>query len=268
MSYHALQRTLVRLLHDPTLVERFKRSGPTVLEEPELTPDELSWLEAADPRAFTTDPYRQGRVLTSLVEELPTASLLASSRLAGGLSDFFASVDFHQTVREDRPLRLGLGRHLAQTGEDARALVALETKLMEARREQARPTGELCVAQGVSWLRSPSGTLELYEALWIALTRTARPLVEAVLTVSRAQRPVTSLGLDTEEILLIEPDGTGGFHVGQIPSGLEAILKAAQDHGTRRACHEAAIVSGADADETPEIIDEMISEGLLAAHTP
>ena len=36
MSHRALQRTVVRLLHDPTLVERLQRSGPAALEEPEL----------------------------------------------------------------------------------------------------------------------------------------------------------------------------------------------------------------------------------------
>ena len=125
MSHRVLQRTLVRLLHDPTLVERMKVSGVTALEEPNLTDDELSWLEAADPRAFQTDPYRQARVLTSLVEELTTASALAASRLAGGLNGYFASRLFHQTIRDDGALRLTFAEYLVKTGPDVNALVQL-----------------------------------------------------------------------------------------------------------------------------------------------
>ena len=263
MSHQALQRTLVRLLHDPTLVERLRESGPTALDEPELTENERGWLAATDPRAFQTDPYRQGRILTSLVEELPTAAALAARRLEGGLTSFFSSEHFHQAVRQDRALRLAFAELLEQTGSDTRALVAIERGLMQARRAESPLEGEIYPAHGVLWISTPAGALELYEALWAGLSRTGMPVVESVLRVAQAPLPVTTLDNDDRRTLLIEPDETGGFRVGEIPSGLEAILRAARDHRSLRACEEAAVRSGADATEAQEIIADLTSEGLL-----
>lgn len=263
MSHRALQRTLVRLLHDPSLVERFQSMGGEALEEPDLSEEELGWLVEADPRAFRTDPYRQGRVMTSLVEELPTSSALASGRLDGGLLSFFSSPLFHEHVGRDRPLRLGFADHLSQTGEDVETLVAIERSLMEARRARPRLNREIGIPGGVTWIPVPKGGLEFYEAIWSALATTGKPVVEAVLTLERAALPGARLDLDDERVLLIEPDDSGGFHVGEVPSGLAAVLEAARTHGTRRLCHQAALDSGAETSEASEIIDEMISEGLL-----
>lgn len=264
MSHRALQRTLVRLLHDPTLVERFAETGRHALEEPELSAQELDWLSAANPAAFLTDPYRQGRVLTSLVEELPTSSLLAAARVPGGLVSFFTTPWFHESIRRDRALRLGFADFLTAAGDDVAALVSVERLLMEMRRSsEATSTAELAVAPRVTWAPCPGGTLDLYQSLWAELSRTGKPLVEAVLSLAGSQRQAQGLGVAEAEILLVEPDGRGGFHIGEIPPGLEAILNASKAHGTLRACQAAALNAGASESEALEIIQELIGDGLL-----
>jgi hypothetical protein len=267
VSHRGLQRAIVRLLHDPALVERLAQTGADALGPSDLDEDERSWLESADPRAFTTDPYRQGRVLTALVDELPTATALAYGRLSRDLTTFFDSRLFHQAIDTDGRLGDAFGAYLASVGPDIAPLAELELALMEARRaaSEPRPTGELTVAPGVRWLTLAAGTLEAYDQLLGTIRATRRAGADAVLHAGASLGPRPSPPPGATETLLLEPDGQGGQRVGELPDGLRSILVAVGDEPTKAAARRAALGAGADLDEVQSIIASMVEDGLLVA---
>ncbi len=56
MSHAQLQRVVVRMLHDPELVDRVYADPDAALADVDLTADERSWLVAPDRRSWATDP--------------------------------------------------------------------------------------------------------------------------------------------------------------------------------------------------------------------
>jgi len=257
---------VVRLLHDPALVSRLAREGVGVLDDPEISDDEGRWIESADSRAFSADPYRQGRVLTALVDELPVSVCLATARLPAGLVGFFETAHFHDTIRSGGAVRLGLAAYLAKAGPDVAAVVSIETALMEARRDVTLPVGGLCVAPGIRWRSVPRGTLEAYETLWAGLAAQGLPLVESAFHLSSCLPKIPPLSPEALESVLIEPNGAGSFAVGELPEGLLAILKVVQATRSREAALCAAQEQGAEQAEAHEILEGLLSEGLLRDH--
>ena len=65
MSYHQLQRVVVRMLYDPALVAQIFADAATALRDEDLTDQERRWLVEADRRAYAVDPLRRTRTLAS-----------------------------------------------------------------------------------------------------------------------------------------------------------------------------------------------------------
>ncbi|MFN7147137.1 MAG: hypothetical protein ACK4YP_25435, partial [Myxococcota bacterium] len=162
MTPQAIQRFVVRMLWDPTLVERVYGGGAV----DGLDAAGRSLLTAVDRRAWDTDPYRRARTLQALIEEYPCS--VAEIGVAG-LESFFASPAFHAVIADRGSLAGAFGDWLApKTGP----VVRIERAFVELRRggPGASPrAGELARAPGVRPIEAPEGTLARWEATSAAL---------------------------------------------------------------------------------------------------
>ena len=62
MSYHQLQRVVVRMLYDPAFVAQIFADATTALRDEDLTDQERRWLVEVDRRAYAVDPLRRTRI--------------------------------------------------------------------------------------------------------------------------------------------------------------------------------------------------------------
>ncbi len=134
----AVQRAVVRMLHDPGALGRIAAEGA-------LAPEELAWLRAVDPRAWRTDPYRAARVMTGLVEEYPAGA----NAVGADLRAFFGGARYHAAVREGTSLADALGAWLADLAPAAvRPVVEVERAIAAGRRAdttEGEPPGDMLV---------------------------------------------------------------------------------------------------------------------------
>ncbi|GMV41376.1 MAG: hypothetical protein AMXMBFR64_30920 [Myxococcales bacterium] len=269
MSHTALQRALVRMLYDPALVAAVY-ADPSCLG---LGPEEQRWLTAQDPRAYATDPHRRGRTLAALIEELPAASALAAR--AGGasaLDAFFSSARFHGCIETRGSLAEAYAEHLAGlTGRERRLapVASLEGAIARARRARpsARGAGLLVTAPGVVALRLCGGTLALRQAVIAALSAHEDGLVAAV--VDRSLRlPARRLDPATPEELLVERAADGGIGVSEGSAALGELLRACASPVPRDVALAEARRHGLEPGEDAEVVDGLITDGLLLEVSP
>jgi hypothetical protein len=112
MPHRETQKFLVRLLYDPTLLERLK-ANPGLLQG--LSSEERASLLAIDPRALRAEPLRRRRTLRGLIDELKISMTMALSewRLIVRLEEgFFSSERFHKAITKDTLLVLALANFL------------------------------------------------------------------------------------------------------------------------------------------------------------
>ncbi len=245
MSHLALRRVMVRLLHDPTLVEAVYADAGRALAGVPLDAAERRWLAAVPHAAWGTDPQRPARVLAALADEFPATTGIASGRA----SSFFASPAFHRAVQDRGSLALAFGEHLG-AAHDARvaSLARLETAIAYVRRAARVPRpshdGYLRRTPAAAVARVGPGTLACYQAI-------------------RAGRPPEAITAG-DECLLVLRRGTGSeATVEEIPAALAGLLDAASVPQPRAALEKQARRLGADADEDAEIVDELVRDRLL-----
>src|SRR5262245_53900644 len=101
MSYHTLQKLLVRMLFDEEFVEEVYVAPELALAGLDLTEAERSQLLGVDRRAWRHDTLRRRRTLRTLVEEfkISTTIILAETRSLASLEQFFLSSFFHQLIQ-------------------------------------------------------------------------------------------------------------------------------------------------------------------------
>jgi hypothetical protein len=169
MTARMLQRTAVRMHHDPVFVAAVYDDPAAALAVEELTADERAMLVVPDRRAWGADPDRTDRLLEALRLELSASCAIAE--LAAGsrrpLLRFFSSDAFHASVRERGVLVFAFAGWLQEQGEAGRwgriRLTAIAELEGTAARVRRAPAG-----QGET--RSlPDGTIELFAALSAAL---------------------------------------------------------------------------------------------------
>jgi hypothetical protein len=249
----ALQRVVVRLMIDPAWCRQVFDGAPT----PELSAAERALLLAADPRAFGVDTLRRGRLLTALVEEFPASvALLADGgRIMGRADAFLSSPDFHHAVQERLALAPVFGAWLvARVGGVAR----IELAAAQGRRDPPPVGPGLHRGPGVRVLHAPAGSLDRFAALRQRLGEA--PLDALASGVSILGLPAPGRG---QEALLVEPDRAGGGGVGLASEGLVALLQAASPAQPRSALRALALRHGALEEEVDEVLDDLLSDGLL-----
>lgn len=232
----ALQRVMVRMLHDPALVDRVYGGGRV----PELDPAELGMLRAVDRRAWSTDPWRRARLVTALAEEFVVSAAVLG---APGLDAFCSSSEFHAGIQKRESMASAFGRWLLpKVGEVA----TLEATMARARRSPAH-TAEVSLNVGVAACSVPGGML----AAWQAAKGQLGPApLDAVVAGARVSRPA---GKGREGVLIA---GDGASLVGD---DLVRLLVRIEPGLTRAGADAVVRKLGGG----PELLDELAAEGLL-----
>ncbi len=251
----ALQRVVVRLLHDPAFAHAVF-SGANV---PELTEHERALLLDTDPRAFRTDPYRRSRVLQSLIEEHPCAVALASDggRDLSRIDAFLSSPSFHTTIQSRQSLALAFGTWLTP---QAPGVADLETAIARARRWR-RPRGPgLALATGAQPVALPAGALARWQALTVRLgPAPLHRLVEEHLDCE----DLPPLGDTTEHWVVVrQSDGSTGLVGGS--EGTHVLLEDARSPQPARAFLTHLADLGAAPSTAESVLADLVTEGLLA----
>lgn len=245
MSHLALRRVMIRMLHDPELVAAAYADPARTFAGEEISGAEQGWLLATPRAAWGTDPDRPGRVLAALLAEYPATARVARERVG----TFFASGQFHRAVNERGSLAQALGEHLAESVDPrVRALARLEAAIAQARRAPraapASPPGELRLAPHTAMLTLPRGAL----AAFAALRQGAEP---------------PALAQEVEEVLVMRRAPAGEVTAEEIPEGLAAVLRAAEQSTSRERLAAIASEQGASPAEAASILDELVGDGLL-----
>lgn len=144
MSYHTLQRLVVRMLFDDQFVSQVYANPDQALANLELTPTEQQQLIQVDQRAWGYDPLRRKRTLRTLVEEFKasTTLALAETRSLASLDQFFSSSFFHTSVQNRGSMGLAFSQFLGNlikqgilTAPQLPDVLRLETVMAGCRRE-------------------------------------------------------------------------------------------------------------------------------------
>jgi hypothetical protein len=222
----AVQRMIVRLLHDPSLLQAdWSAEG--------LDAEEERWLRGQDPRAWRTDPYRVGRLLAGLVEEYPAAT----GAFSGDLRAFVRSAAFHGCVRDGGSLASSFGAWLSEHGSDeVRAMARVEAAVAACRRSSPTLPAPYDASTGPRLVRSPRCAV-----------------------VRGSVGPPYGIG----EVALVELDAAGGASVAEIPEALAALLEAADRPTPRAALLDRARALGAEGEEAAEVVEGLRADGLL-----
>lgn len=244
MSHVALRRVMVRLLHDPSFVERLHADPADALAGADVTAEEQAWLLATPVPAWGTDADRGYRLVAGLLDEYPGAAALAPERIC----TFLASDAFHRAVQGRGSLAAALGEHFAgdaRAADVARLEAAIARVRRAPRRTAASGAGGLRLAERAAVLVVPWGTLERRESL------------RAGSDACRAPGPPVHL-----LIARVPEDGT--VAVEELPAGLGAILDAAAQGPVAVAVLTAvARQHGAEPGEDAAIVGQLCDEGLL-----
>jgi hypothetical protein len=168
---------------DPGFAARLRAREPDAEHSTGLGEGELACLRAADPVALSADRAgrRRSQLLRNISGELELS--LSAAREPEWLDEFPASVWFHRAIARDQSLPLALAAHLTERAAPGPAslgaLVALETALARARREQRAlpecPTAALVLGPRAWLVELADGTLAWASALREALDRGSAP---------------------------------------------------------------------------------------------
>jgi hypothetical protein len=164
MPHTALNRVIVRMLFDPTLVEQIYAAPKSVLDPLGIPQDLQQNLLETDKRAWGVDHERRKRSLHSLMGEFPcsTTIALAHTRKYARLEAFFSSDEFHQCVQRRESMTSAFVAYLR--GLDAAGeipepqfsdILTIETQMAACRRDLSAPPQrllphQLCRAPGVA----------------------------------------------------------------------------------------------------------------------
>ncbi|MES2641826.1 MAG: hypothetical protein V4850_20205 [Myxococcota bacterium] len=249
-----LQRVVVRMLYDPALVERIYGGAPVE----GLDPAARAHLTRVDRRAWATDPYRRARTLQALLEEFPAS---AAEVGVSGLDRFFGERAFHAAIQARGSLAEAFGAWIAPM---AGPVAEIERAVVAVRRAAEKPlpvleAGTLLCAGTVVPLALPTGTCARWEGLRAAL---APEPVPRLLAGFRAPARAPAAKRAPVEHLLVER-GADGEGVGHGSLGLHELLVRARRPVLRRVLHREALRHGAKPAEADEILDGLVSDGLL-----
>ena len=265
----ALQRVVVRMLYDPAFVDSVYADAESALVGVSLTGEERTWLVAPDRRRWRADPLRRTRGLGALLEEYPVAgALLARRDGVAALDAFFSTPSFHRCIQERGSLGLTFGRWLGGHPDPLLAGIAeMESAVAAVRRAGSRQirwtVGQDYVMSPLVAVRLlPGGTMAAFAAIRGILTRGRDDLIAAVVDCA------LELGLHP-----IDPDDLEGLIVeagsevtmGDGPLGLIRVLMAAETPIDARALGRAFIGEGATLGEVPDLIADLLQDGLLVA---
>jgi hypothetical protein len=277
MSYHQLQRVVVRMLYDPAFVAQIFDDPATALRDEDLTDQEQHWLVESDRRAYAVDPLRRARTLTALIEEFPVSAqhLVQQTGQSVLLDTFFSSPHFHTCIQQRGSLAAAFSEYVLATalqhpppGLALSPLVQIETTMARLRRQQANPEAastaaqhSLTLAPPVALLHVPGGTLAHYQAALDSLRSDANGLIAAAC--KSCTLPLPQQMQEDEWLLIVWHQNSAAIEI--LPEALGHLLAATP--APRSTLLATACTLGAEADEANEIIDDLIADGVLCEKT-
>lgn len=276
MSAAALQRVVVRLLHDPSFVARVYAEPERALADLELTADERRWLVTTDRRRFEADPLRPRRVLKALLDEfrVSTALVVHATRRLASLERFFQSPEFHGLVEHRGSLARAFPAYLRSLAPEPRvgAVLAVEEGLAAARRGRLPAAAErrfddesgYLLSSHVEPLLVPAGTVAVMQAVEQVLFELSLVPVAALAEDGPDLRAVPGLGSD-HEAFVAELGADGQARLGGATPALVSLLEAARRPIRGEALRARARELGADPGEDEEIVSGLVADGLLVA---
>jgi len=274
-----LQRVVVRMLFDAGFRDRVYANPEAALHDVPLTAAERQWVVTPPPQAYGTDPYRQSRALSGLLEEYPVAGALAVRCPQGvaRLQRFFASAAFHDCVQQRGSMAAAFGNYL-QSAAFAEAPTVARMALVEVggvrvRRAPHRPPvpaspcaqdTRLCVAPWIALLAVPPTTLSRYSQVLQRLRQHGPVLLDAILdTAYRLPARPRVQGAACAWLLVVRDAAGDGFALEEASPELGALLAAAQPAITCGALCALAVRLGADVQEAVDIIEGLVADQLL-----
>ncbi|MEZ4266716.1 MAG: hypothetical protein R3F39_10085 [Myxococcota bacterium] len=272
MSHQALQRVLVRLLYDPAFAAAAFADPDAALAEVALTPAERGWLRDADPRPFRLDPMRRTRTLKALLDEYPASLALVLHAGSQDLDAFFSSPAFHDAIQTRQALAPIFGRWLAALSAPHRrtaAVARLEAALSALRRPKTPGAtsvpDHLALPERFALARLPEGTSALYAHVRAHLVALGPNPIEALYQTPPDLGRLPLPSPSATESLLLERLADGSFDISELPDALADLLAAAP--ASREALQAIARAHGAEPPEDAEVLDDLLSDGLLEPAT-
>ena len=248
MHASTLQRFVVRMFYDPTLVDAVYDGDPVT----GLDPGSRALLTATDRRAWTADPYRQVRSLHALIEEFPVSAAAAGLEPLRG---FFSSDAFHQMIMTRGSMALAFGawvEHLAGP------LARIEHAMARVRRADTPEGAGIICAPTVRIVNVADNTISQFNAL------RARLGPDPVTAISSgAVSPLVPTPFTETMALLIEADAQGQVSVSGASPALAALLLFAERPRAFVEMVAEAGRLGAGPDEDTALVDSLVADGLL-----
>ncbi len=253
MNPRQLQRMVVRMLFDPTLVDRIY-AGKAI---DGLDDEARAQLTHADRRAWGTDQYRRSRALTGLIEEFPASSAQAG---VGTLETFFSSSVFHRCIEDGGSMTEAFARWIAQR---AGPVARIEQAMAQVRRPEPQYGKGLVLSPRVAMITVSSGTLNQFQAIRAQLGD--HPLDRLV---KREVQPVERPPLRGKEHLLVEANEAGEVKVNSANAGLAKLLDAASAPSPRERLIAVARDLGVSQAQAQQVVRELVNDGLLVNAEP
>lgn len=283
MSYHALQRVVVRMLFDPAFVDQCYNDPANALIDLDLTEMERVQLLATDRRAWGYDPLRRQRTLRTLVEEfkVSTTLALAETRKLAFLDSFFSSKHFHNAVQTRASMGLAFAKFLSeacQSGQLKTAqlpdIVRVESALARCRRELTQVRANTALPQSINEnvrvKLAAAHDVSAYQANTITTIQRVEQylfevnLMPAMVLCDDAPRLNNLPAVDTKKrlFLLVAPSANGVslIHLERVDY---LVLLEARIASTIKQLAERVAVVGVTRNKAHEVISEALELGYL-----
>jgi len=266
------------MVYDPVFAATVKSNPATALKGLKFSANELGWLRATDTRAFGVDVHRRDRTLKALIDEYPRCTAIIFKRDGNleGLAAFFEENEFHKAIQQRQHLAMAFGsyleRYAGKEEPDLVSLVVMESAIARLRRQSASEMAEdtgFILAPGAMLVKTVSGSLNLFSELSGRLAKLSTSLEEAALSgrVDIQGLPPIGTGRSESILLTAEHSGKGEVALELCPDALFRLLQCAEGGCTSKALLDCARLEGADEDEAEEILEGLVSDGILQRHS-
>jgi len=222
---------------------------------PGLAAADRALLTAVDRRAWNTDPLRRARLVQALLEEFPVTAAVVG---VPAVDAFFSSPAFRAMLERRGSMALAFADWIRGRSGD---IAVLEGAIARARRSPRQGPG-LQTAPGVIPLSVQVGTLPFLQRSMVALGPTpAQAVAEGV----RLEAPMTT---PAQDHLLVEANRKGQVNISPCDRALVGLLHACVKPTTRAQATRHACRLGADPADAQDIVQHLLSEGLLVDRSP
>jgi len=275
-----LERLVMRMLFDPTLVDEVYQRPERLLQSGELSAEGLEWVRQVDPRRWRADPARSHRALEGLLLHVPLSVALTS---LGGVSAqaylaFFRSDQLHQSIQDRGLLSVAFSEWLLQETacpwpELRVTLNSLERSIAQLKSEESSvPSStplleaqEVALPPKVRLIKASQGALELSTELSARLQERGphAPLGSEALSGSRQLLDEQERRASLRLVTLLTQRHHSNVSVSELPPALAELLWSADQRASLSEALSLLESYELSREEAQELLSELVTEGLL-----